>query len=632
MCGIVGHFRFKASVEQIRTVVQKQLKTISYRGPDGDGIFADSTTVLGHVRLSIIDLAQGAQPLSTTDGSLHITFNGEIYNYLELKAELEAKGHSFVTNSDTEVLLIAYKEWGEAVVSKLNGMFAFAIYDKAKQRLFCARDPFGQKPFYYFMHGSTFCFASEVKAFFPIPEFSRSVDPAAVSAYLRFEALYNEQSIFEGVKKLPQGHCLTVSDNTVGNNGVLLQRYHNDIPEERITDFPELLRRTHLTLEDAVRVAFRADVPVGVLLSGGLDSSLVLAALRSALPQSDIAAFHIHMADNPTYDESSYARAVAKHCNSKYLEINFTLKDMSEVANQILPALDEPQADPGLIAKYTVCRALKGLTKVALTGDGADELFYGYISFKAQRIAKYYRHLPTAFHNLVKPLVKLLPTSGGYMQLDFLAKQFTKGFPADEALRNARWTSAFSESEISNVLKNVDNNGSARAIEFLYQLDRNSAGSGHLGKLSYLYQNTFLPDYVLKNSDRVSMLNSIELRAPLLDPRLTALANASSDKLKMPGFKTKHLLKTVALRHLPPELVFRKKIGFTIPAAELIRNELRTEIEDLFSPAFLKQQGIFESEPIQAILGQHFSRKANNYKQIWTLYSLQKWLVGNNLN
>lgn len=627
MCGIVGVFQHQWNQDAANGFVSRQLDEISYRGPDGRGVYYTEDVALGHARLSIIDLSSGSQPMSTADGRFTIVFNGEIYNYLELRDELTATGQVFATHSDTEVLLLGYREWGIEMLSRINGMFAFALYDRERKSLFCARDPLGQKPFYYFRSSGAFYFASEVKAFNPLADFSRTVDHGAIAAYLRFEALYHDETMFNGVKKLPPGHFLTVDSRELN-----VDTYFHSVPRDVLKDPHDAINQIDSLLQDAVKIAFRADVPVGVLLSGGLDSSLVLAVLRKTLPTADITAFHVHMADDATFDESAYARNIASHCKSNYVQHDFTLADMAETARSVLPRLDEPQADPGLLAKYIVCHEISKQRKVALTGDGADELFYGYISFKAERIAHWYRHLPSFWHRFIAPLlVRALPTKFDYMSLDFIGQQFLRGFPAEDALRNANWTNAFLERELVSVLNAPNLILQQRSVTFLRDIAKDSYVSGYLGRLAYQYQRTYLPEYVLKNSDRVAMLNAVELRTPYLDRRLVRLANSIADDVKMPGYDTKGLLKSVALRYLPDELVYRKKIGFTVPVARLIREKLREEIQDLLSPEHLKRQGLFKSEPIQAILTRHFSGKRNHYKQIWTLYTVQKWLIENKL-
>ena len=622
MCGIVGHYLHEYSDETLRPLLDAQLDSIRYRGPDDRGVFFDEGVALGHVRLAVIDPESGQQPLISSDGQYAVTYNGEIYNYLELKQELVQAGFGFRTQSDTEVLLAGYRHWGQRVVDKLNGMFAFAIHDRQKRLLFCARDPFGQKPFYYLRHRECFHFASELEAFRPLPCFRAELDRESLQDFLRFEAFYRDASLLRGIRKLPPGHTLTVTER-----GMRLNRYFREVPRETPIAAQDALDQAESLICDAVRIAFRADVPVGVLLSGGLDSSLVLAALRKSLPSEAITAYHVHVGDDRTYDESDFAAAVAKHCDAEFHQFELSLGTMASLASTVLASLDQPQADPGVVPKYFVCSKIREHGKVALTGDGGDELFYGYIVFKAQVLARYYRHVPAWVHRLVvEPLSSLLPSRSGYMRMDFLAKNFIRGFPGSEALRNSRWIRSFSPEQVRELLVDPDD-GASEGERFLLELADESRESGYLGQLAHNYQNTYLPDYVLCNSDRASMLNSVELRSPLLDPRLGTFTNSLPDSIKMPGLETKHLMKKVGCRMLPHDVVYRKKIGFTIPAAQLIRGPLREEIEDLFSAALLRRQGLFRHQAIRGILDLHLSGQEDRYKQIWTLFALQKWLT-----
>ena len=444
MCGIVGHYRHGYSEEALRAVLELQLDAIRYRGPDASGVFFDDEVAFGHVRLSIIDPDGGQQPLVSPDGQYALTYNGEIYNYLELRQELLQAGFQFRTDSDTEVVLAGYRHWGSRVVEKLNGMFAFALHDRPNRRLFCARDPFGQKPFYYLRHGKAFHFASEVNAFQSLPCFEPRLDPASLQDFLRFESLYRGASLLAGVEKLPAGHTLCVTEK-----GLELERYFHEVPAESALSASDAMDQVDHLIRDAVRIAFRADVPVGVLLSGGLDSSLVLAALRKSLPTERITAFHVRVAEDQTYDEARFARAVADHCDAEFMQFDLRLDEMASVASRVLAGLDQPQADPGVVPKYFVCSKIREHGKVALTGDGGDELFYGYIVFKAQVLARYYRHVPDWVHRrLLEPLAGLLPSRKGYMRMDFLAKNFLRGFSGSEALRNSRWIRSFSPDQV----------------------------------------------------------------------------------------------------------------------------------------------------------------------------------------
>jgi asparagine synthase (glutamine-hydrolysing) len=623
MCGIVGHVGPGLSADESNALIGRQLNLIRHRGPDGNGIYFGEQFAFGHARLSIIDLESGSQPMMYADGNLTVTFNGEIYNYVELREELEKVGFRFKTKSDTEVLLASYHRWGEDMVKRLNGMFAFAIYDKRDQVLFCARDPLGQKPFYYTHVNGVLHFSSESRAFNVIPGFAGDVDPVSMAHYLTFESLYFDRSILANVKKLPPGHRMRFKKGTIK-----IDSYFESVPHEgTVPDNPEEF--IHDKMKEAVRIAFRADVPVGLLLSGGLDSTIVLALLRHNYPSAKISTFTIRNEDK-TYDESHYAKQAADLFGTNHTMFNMKFETLRDLASSLPGQFDEPQADPGVLPKYFICKEVSKHMKVALTGDGGDEFFYGYLIFKAQRLASFYRWMPGPLHQFfIHPMIKSIPTKIGYMQKDFLLKQFAKGFPAREAHRNYKWTCAFDESQLANLFTPE----LARSVQidfglkFLEELDQKAMESGQVGRLAYKYQRTYLPDYVLVNSDRASMLNSVELRSPLLDVELVRALNALPDSLKMPGFRTKGFMKKIAQRYLPQDLIERRKVGFTVPIADLIRRDLRPELEELFSTAQLRKQAIFNPEFVHSMLQRHFDGKANLYKQIWTLYTLQKWLL-----
>jgi len=624
MCGIAGHIDPSLSENQSREIIEKQLQSLHHRGPDGSGTEINPLFTFGHARLAIIDLETGAQPMmGTYNGKkLNLVFNGEIYNYLELKEALKSKGHQFRTTSDSEVILAGYAEWGSEVLTKLNGMFAIALYDEAARALICARDPYGQKPFFYWHQPNKFYFGSEARVFKNVPSFSQELDVESVSNYLAFEALYFDRSIYKGLKKLPPGHFL------IFKNGQLeIQNYFKNIPQSKLTNEQECLEHVHALMKDAVRISFRADVPVGILLSGGLDSTMVLALLRAAYPEKKITTFTIQNED-PTYDESHYAKEAADLFKSEHRNFPINLGIVGELAHHVPEQLDEPLADPGILPRYFVTRELQKHHKVALTGDGGDEFFYGYLVFKAQQLSKVYQHVPSwVTKGIVKPIVSMIPAQSGYMRKDFLLKQFIKGYPASEAHRNYRWTSSYMPEDLTQLL--VQQTQPSFGLNYLEQLDEQTRHAEHLAKFAYKYQHTYLPDHVLINSDRTSMLNSVELRCPFLDIRLTRELNLISDKVKMPGFTTKYFMKKIARRYLPESLIERKKVGFTVPIADLLRKELRDEVARVFHPDLLKRQNLFDHKYVADMVERHNSGRENLYKPLWTLYSLQKWLIAN---
>ena len=623
MCGIVGQVGGIRSLAETEAVLRKQLAMLHHRGPDDVGLELDPRFAFGHARLAIIDPALGHQPFVSADGSLLITCNGEIYNYLELRDELAAAGHAFRTTSDTEVLLTGYRHWRDGVLDRLDGQFAFAIYDKAAEELFCARDPFGQKPFFYCENGGAFAFSSECRTFAALPGFTREIDMGSLADFLAFESFPFDRSIFRGVRKLPPGHCLRYARGKAD-----VRRYFESYPMDApATASPgDTQEEVHALFRQAVERSFRADVPVGMLLSGGIDSTMVLATLREVHPSVSLRSFTIRNVD-PSFDESSAAAVVARAFGTAHTVVTAEPAMLAAAASELPAKLDEPQADPGLLPKSIVCAEIARTTKVALTGDGGDEIFYGYEIFKAQRLARYARRIPAALHRgLIRPLVQLMPASTRYMSLDLKLKQFARGFPSPDHLRNFYWTSAFDDGALPSLLRpeRHDFSDLRRQLELLRELWHRA--HGRLGRLACLYQQRYLPDYVLTNSDRASMQHSVELRTPFLAPDLVRRLNSLPDAMKMRGTQTKSILRAIAADVLPPEIARRRKMGFTAPVASLISGPLRGEIEEHLGPAYLQRQGLFEPAVVKALLDEHFSNRHNRYKQIWVLFMLQKWL------
>ena len=625
MCGIVGQVGGNDTPALVESVLRRQLELLDHRGPDDSGMVIDPRFAFGHARLAIIDPELGHQPFESCDGDLVITFNGEIYNYLELREELIRAGHAFRTTSDTEVLITGYRQWGRDVLRKIDGMFAFALYDKRNQLLFCARDPYGQKPFFYHLDRGRFAFSSECRTFEQLSGFRSQVDSASLVDFLAFESLPFDRSIFRGVMKLPPGHCLSFADGKLD-----LVQYFESAPcgTATLASSAELEMELHDLLRKSVKQTFRADVPVGLLLSGGLDSSMVLAILREVHPSVPLRTFTIRNVDR-SFDESGAAALLAERFQTRHSVVTAEPSALAATASRLPALLDEPQADPGLLPKYMICGEVARTTKVALTGDGGDEFFYGYAIFRAQRLARFAKLLPGALHrHVIRPLINRLPASDRYMSLDLKLKQFAKGFPAPDHLRNFYWTCAFSNHELPALLREREGDFGDLTRQLAMLSARWQKASGTLGRLAYLYQQHYLPDYVLANSDRASMLHSVELRTPFLATELVRKLNSLPDAVKMRGGETKSILRRIAERVLPAEIARARKIGFTAPVASLVRNELKEEILEYLGASYLRRQGLFQEEYVAKLLKEHLTNRHNHYKQIWALFMLQKWLHG----
>lgn len=625
MCGILGFYDETSTDDQSIKNLNSGLSAIQHRGPDGAEFYRLGPVGLGHRRLSIIDLASGMQPMQSYDKRYVIVFNGEIYNYRELREELLSLNCQFKTNSDTEVLLNGYSIWKQDLLQKIEGMFSFLIFDQLEMSFFAARDPYGQKPFFYFWDTERFYFGSEVRVFKTWENLKISIDLKAITHFLAFESFYSDRTVYQKIRKLKPGHFLFLKKKKI-----TIQSYYESIPSDQKVSKSESVEHLDNLLKNSIKGTFESDVPVALLLSGGLDSSLVCAYARELFQEKEIKAFHIANTTK-TFNESTYAKKVAKHCSIQLEIIDLNLDLLSELAKTLPSEFDEPMADPGILPKYLISKEIRKTFKVAITGDGGDEFFYGYLIMKAEKLAQIYKYFPDWMQkNLIPFFIGLIPNSTGYMNLHFLLRNFLKGFPSEDALRSIKWMNSFSNEDLKKLLINFEDSDlseNTQEIIDLYELPKKSS---YLGKFAYRLQKTYLPDYILANSDRASMLNSLELRTPLLDKKLTQYLNSLDDNFKMPGMNLKYLMKKIAGKKLPKDVIYRKKMGFTVPIAELLKTTLKNDFQETFSKYKIKSQGIFHFERIEKLWNCHQSGAENLYKPLWTLYSLQKWL-GKNL-
>jgi asparagine synthase (glutamine-hydrolysing) len=616
ICGIVGPARVE------RDVLARMTRSLRHRGPDDEGLlttsYADGTEVgLGFRRLSIIDLETGNQPIGNEDGSVQVVLNGEIYNYRELRDELVAHGHRFATNADTEVVVHLYEELGSRCVERLNGMFAIALWDERDRRLLLARDRFGKKPLYYAELGETLLFGSELKALLEHPDCPRSLDYDSVSRYLALEYVPAPWTIFEGVRKLPGGHLLSWQ----GGRCAIEQYWDLSFPEnghavsdeEYVDEFRSLLRA-------AVRRRLVSDVPLGAFLSGGIDSSSVVAMMAESLPAGQVKTFSIGFAEQ-SFDESEHARRVAEHFGTDHYEDIFTANTMLDLLPTVADFLDEPFADASVLPTYLLSRHTRGSVTVALGGDGSDELLAGYPTFQADLFAGLYR-LPAGVHErLVLPLADRLPVSTKNFSLDFKVKRFLRGAASPASERHATWLGSFTHGEQSAVLTHA----SSDPLEEQRRLYAAAPTRNRLERLVYLYAKTYLEDDVLVKVDRASMASSLEVRAPFLDVELVEFLGRVPPRLKLRRFGTKHLLKRAMGELLPSGIANRPKKGFGIPVAEWLKGPLRGPLQDELSPERLRAQAIFVPGEVQRLVSEHLAGRRDHRKPLWTLFMFQLW-------
>jgi asparagine synthase (glutamine-hydrolysing) len=587
-----------------------------HRGPDSEGSLVRGPVGLAARRLSIIDLAGGDQPMGNEDGLVQVVQNGEIYNHEELREELRRRGHRFRSRCDTEVIVHLYEEEGPGFVERLRGMFAIALWDGRRERLLLARDRFGIKPLYYRQKQGELAFGSELKALLRLPGFGREVDLEALESFLAFNSIPAPLTIFRDVRKLPPGHLLIAE-----RSGVELHRYARPAPvraeavrRERPRALAGELRER---LRDSVRAHLVSDVPVGVLLSGGIDSA-VLAALAAEESSGRISTFSIGFEER-SFDELAKARLVADRYGTDHHELVLR-PNATELLPRLAEVFDEPLGDSSALPTYLVSELASRHVKVALSGEGGDELFGGYYTYVADLIAPRVGPLAAA----LRPLVERLPSSSAKVSLDYKAKRFARGAALSPLERHHAWKEIFSPDARAELA------APRRAAEFdpldLYR-DRfaETAGAEPLARMQDVDIGIYLVDDLLVKTDRASMAHSLEARVPFLDTAVSDLALALPTALKVRGLAKKRLLRRAAAPMLPRSIVHGKKQGFSIPAAAWLRGELEPFARDVLDPATLRRQGYLRPEAVTAVIDAHVAGRDDLSRQLWGLLSFTLW-------
>ena len=605
-----------------RDVLTQMTRVLHHRGPDDEGFYLASyedrlSVGLGFRRLSIIDLDTGNQPISNEDGSLQVVFNGEIYNFRELRSELESRGHRFATSADTEVIVHLYEEHGPACVERLNGMFAFALWDEPERRLLLARDRFGKKPLYYAELDGELIFGSELKSLLEHPACPRELDLESLSAYLAAEYVPTPRAIFEGVRKLPAGHRLVWQDGRARLEPYWDLSFQRESEARSDADYVEEFRSR---LRDAVRRRLISDVPLGAFLSGGIDSSSVVAFMTEALPAGAVKTFSIGFGER-SFDESAHARRVAEHFGTDHHEHVFSVGEMAELLPTVADVMDEPFADASVLPTYLLSRFTREHVTVALGGDGSDELLAGYPTFVADGAARLYR-LPRTIHERVAiPLADRLPVSTANFSFDFKLKRFLRGAGTPAETRHPTWLGSFTPAEQRGLLVEAPGD----PFETQRRAFTRAPTRDRVERLIYLYAKTYLQDDILVKVDRASMACSLEVRAPFLDVELAEFLGRVPSSQKLCRFDTKHLLKRAMADVLPAGIAGRPKKGFGVPVAEWIKGELREVVQDELSADRLRRQGIFHAAPVERLLAEHLSGRRDHRKPLWTLFVFQLW-------
>ena len=621
MCGISGFVASALEGNRAESTIRAMCRAIRHRGPDDEGYHLEPGVALGMRRLSVIDLAGGHQPMSNEDGTVWIVFNGEIYNFLALRETLEGR-HRFRTRSDTEVIVHLFEELGAGAVERLEGMFAFAIWDGTRKRLLLARDRMGKKPLHYALLGGEFIFASELKALLQHPRVTRTMSISGLARYLVHDYVPAPGTIFRGISKLPPGHTLVYENGTVR-----LHRYWDlpapDGPSGRTED--EDARRLQQLLEDAVRRRLISDVPLGAFLSGGIDSAAVTALMaRSA--GGRVKTFTIGFSEK-SFDEAAHARRVASLLNTDHHEAVITPTAVFDLVGRIGALLDEPLADASFLPTYLLSQFTRQHVTVALSGDGGDELFAGYPTYQAHRIARFAERIPRPLLNGARSLAERLPASYANFSLDFKVKKFTAGLGYPLELRHALWLGSFGPADLSALLTR-DAWHEVQQDDVFSEVRGHAAAAGNrdwLHRALYLDAKLYLQDGVLVKVDRASMACSLEVRCPFLDTAVVEYASRLPGSKKLRGLTTKYLLKRSLRDLLPGDILRRPKKGFGIPLGLWIRGELRDVFEETFDPRRIAAQGILRPEAASRLLSEHLSGRHDHRKKLWNLFVLQRW-------
>jgi asparagine synthase (glutamine-hydrolysing) len=619
MCGICGVYEYRRGEPVPETVVSSMLDTIVHRGPDDDGLLLDRDLAVGMRRLSIIDLAGGKQPISNEDGSVTVLFNGEIYNYVELAEQLRARGHRLATASDTEVIVHLYEELGDDCVHELRGMFAFALWDSRRRRLLAVRDRLGIKPLYYTLVGDRLVFASEIKSILRHPFVEAVPNLQALSNYLSLKYVPAPQTMFEGIEALPPG-CLLVCDS----DGVSTRRYW-DLSFARAgadgRSEESYAEELDAILRESVRLELRSDVPFGAFLSGGIDSSTIV-ALMSEFLDEPVKTFSVGFEGaGAEVSELPFARMVAERYQTDHHEVIVTPRHLIDQAEKVVWHLDQPIADDACLANYLLSDLASKQVKMVLTGEGGDELFAGYARYAGERFSAIFRRIPRPARSAMLAASRRIPgfqrpkiALYAWSQEDEVAR-LTNWFPLFNAERKAQLLSDELKRELVDISANY---------VFAEQLARTDAVEP-LNRMLYVDTKLWLPDDLLARGDKTSMAASLEARVPLLDHKLVEFAATLPTHLKLKGLTRKYLLRKVARRLLPREILERPKKGFPMPFSAWFRGDARTFVRDLLSPSTVRRRGLFSPTYVQKLLDDNDRGLAQNGSLLWGLMSVELW-------
>lgn len=617
MCGIAGYLK-PVRVEDSRTCLRAMADAIAHRGPDDSGFYETATedgsigVGLAHRRLSIIDLSTGHQPLGNEDGSVQIVFNGEIYNFQELRLQLEVTGHRFKTHSDTETIVHAYEEWGEECLHRFRGMFAFAIWDATHQRLFLARDRYGKKPLFLYEGNGSILFASEIKSILAFPGVSVDVDPAAIWEYFAYRYVPAPATLFRGVRKLMPGCFAVWQKGQFSERRYFQPDDRNPLPA--VHESGDAVGMFLSKLDEAVRIRMISDVPFGAFLSGGIDSSAVVGLMARHSTQA-VKTFSVGF-DNTAYSELSYAKVIAEQFKTDHHELSVSHDDLVKHLPALVRFRDAPVAEPSDIPIYLLSKEARRTVKMVLTGEGSDEFLGGYPKHVFEQYAGAYRVLPELVqHGIIEPLITALPYRFRRVKTATVAlglRRFEERMP--------RWFGAMSDRERKELIAVRPVGHSPSGVQFDTPIE-NSA----LRRILYFDQTSWLPDNLLERGDRMTMAASLEARMPFMDHELAALVSHLPDRFRVRGRNTKWILREAMNRLLPAAILKRPKVGFRVPADEWFRGTMREYLYDHLTGPDSRTLGYYKRAELDRVLTEHITGTMNHEKLLWSLLTLEIW-------
>jgi asparagine synthase (glutamine-hydrolysing) len=620
MCAIAGIIgRTRSAADDLARMLEAQ----KHRGPDGEGTWSDARALLGHRRLSIIDLAGGRQPLVSADGKVALVCNGEIYNYRELRTRLEAQGHRFLTHSDCEVLIALYEQYGDGLLEHVRGMFAFALWDSRRQRLLAARDHLGQKPFFYAMRGGQFVFASEIKGIVAFDPTLRRLNLEALDQYLALRLVAPPLTMFRGITKLPPGHLLVLERHAQP----VVRRYWDVNYEPKVTgSLDELVDELEEKLEDSLRLHLTSDVPVGAFLSGGLDSGLIVSMLSQRLGVQRLPTFTIGLAYQ-RFDEAPHARMVADLAGTQHHEQRLS-PSLTSLLPDLLWHLDEP-SDPLSLCGYLLARFARQHVKVAIGGDGGDELFGGYDRYYGNLYVDRYARVPAMIRRyLVGPALSLVPASGWYKSIGHQLRWMHRLSFLQDADRYAASLNYFYCDP--QLRRDLFSSEARRALpgaaeEAIRTCHRRKGASAPLDRMLYADSMIRLPDHPVFITDRMSMAHGLEVRSPFMDHRLVEFAARLPCPLKVRGRMLRYIQRCLSRRYLPEKILDRPKQGFASALPYILRREYRLLYETCLLDAELVRAGVWNREPIERLLQEHLSNREDHGNRLWLLINAELW-------